>query len=112
MSTEEQTTLDSNIFKIFNSSKTKSESVDSNMIKIDQYSDTYNMNNYKRGTALIFNHYQFDGKATETREGTEKDVEALQQTFKLLQFDVEVCQDYYYSQIYDKIDQGKLVCVN
>lgn len=65
------------------------------------------MNHYKRGYAVIFNHYQFDNLLLENREGTEKDVAALEETLKQLQFDVIVCTDYTYSQIYDKLNEGK-----
>lgn len=64
------------------------------------------MNHYKRGIAIIFNHYQFDNKMLESREGTDKDVAALEETLKLLQFDVVVYNDYTYSQIYDKLQEG------
>lgn len=64
------------------------------------------MNHYKRGCAIILNHYQFDDKLLESREGTEKDVHALEETLKFLQFDVTVCNDYTYAQIYDKLNEG------
>lgn len=65
------------------------------------------MNHYKRGCALIFNHYQFDNELLENREGTEKDVAALEEILKLLQFDVSVFNDYTYAQIYDKLNEGE-----
>lgn len=64
------------------------------------------MNHYKRGWAIILNHYHFDNEMLESREGTEKDVDALEETLKLLQFDVTVCNDYTYAQIYDKLNEG------
>lgn len=84
----------------------KAVTTDSNLTKIDKNADIYNMNHYKRGTALIFNHYQFDYKLLETREGTEIDVSTLEETLKVLKFDVTVCNDYTYSQIYDKLNEG------
>lgn len=65
------------------------------------------MEHYKRGTAIIFNHYEFDYPSIEKREGTEKDVEALTEVFKSMLLDVCVCEDYTYGQVYDKLNEGR-----
>lgn len=103
-------TLLSKFFDVIRSGKSKkTEKTDSTTTKIDKDADVYNMNHYKRGSAIIFNHYQFDNKMLESREGTDKDVTALEETLRLLQFDVVVCNDYTYSQIYDKLQEGMLI---
>lgn len=65
------------------------------------------MNHLNRGYALIFNHYEFDDELLAPRKGTEKDVVALEETLQLLQFDVTVCNDNTYGEIYDKLNEGR-----
>lgn len=87
------------------SSNKKAETTDTT--QIDKDADVYNINHYKRGAALILYHYEFEDALLGTREGTEIDVAALEEALNLLRFDVEVCNNYTYSQIYDKLNEGK-----
>lgn len=75
--------------------------------EIAQDSETYNMEHYRRGTVIIFNHYEFDSTRLEIRKGTERDVEALTAVLENLQFEVIICNDYLYDEIYNKIKEGK-----
>lgn len=94
-----------------NSKSKRTETVvdESDIVKIDKNADLYNMNHYKRGYAIILNHYQFDNQLLASRDGTEKDVNALEDTLKFLQFDVITCNNYTYSEICDKLNECKYV---
>lgn len=62
------------------------------------------MSHYKRGIALIFNHYEFDTLGA--RDGTEKDASDIEDVLKSLKFDVEVYNDFKYGQIYEVLNEG------
>ncbi|XP_017775836.1 PREDICTED: caspase-1-like [Nicrophorus vespilloides] len=66
-------------------------------------SDFYDMTHARRGKALIFNHYQFNDSSLQKREGTNRDCENITKTLSKLNFEVTVCQDFTYGQIYDTI---------
>lgn len=68
------------------------------------------MNHYKRGHALIFNHYEFDTQSA--RVGTQKDCDDVEEVLKQLQFDVEVYNDFKYGQICDVITEGIFFIIN
>lgn len=53
--------------------------------------ELYDMNNKRRGIALIFNHVEF--KKMAKRNGSKKDCEDICQAFGKLDFDVRVYQD-------------------
>lgn len=67
------------------------------------------MEHYRRGTVIIFNHYEFDNTRIENRKGTEKDVEALTEVLESLMFDVVVCHDYSYEELFEKLNEGKKI---
>lgn len=59
-----------------------------------------------RGTALIFNHKSFSMDYCSTRDGTEKDRDALEEVLKDLKFDVRTYDDLMYEEIMEVIDVG------
>lgn len=65
------------------------------------------MDHYKRGKVIVFNHKEFDSDGLDKRSGTEVDVASLTEVFKSLLFDIDICDDYTYSEIYDKLNEGK-----
>lgn len=69
-------------------------------------SEFYNVSHPNRGLALIFNHYVFDDKNMNPRQGTEKDVKNLRNTFGDLGFDVQVYNDLKYGDLYDVLQTG------
>lgn len=73
--------------------------------------EEYPMNNKPRGRVLIFNHEEFESKLKlGRRSGTHSDRERLKQIFKRLDFQVnddDVCDDYTFEQIRNKLEQGK-----
>lgn len=96
---------------MYYSKSKKEETNDDGITEIDKNADSYSMSNYKRGHALILNHYEFDNTMLESRDGTEKDVAALEETLQLLKFDVTVCNDSTYAEIYDKLNEGRPVAI-
>lgn len=69
-------------------------------------SEFYNVSHPNRGLALVFNHYIFDDKNMNPRQGTEKDVKNLRNTFGQLGFDVQVYDDLKYGDLYDVLQTG------
>nr|6PDQ_A Chain A, Ancestral Effector Caspase-3/6/7 [Homo sapiens]6PDQ_D Chain D, Ancestral Effector Caspase-3/6/7 [Homo sapiens] len=56
--------------------------------------NSYKMNHKRRGLCLIINNKNFDRKTgMKTRNGTDKDAENLEKTFKSLGFEVKVYND-------------------
>ncbi|KAK4872537.1 hypothetical protein RN001_014566 [Aquatica leii] len=74
----------------------------SELTEIDEDSDYYNMNHFRRGTAIIFNHYKFDEGLIE-RKGTMKDARDLKSVLKDIKFDVTIYHDLKFGAIYDVI---------
>jgi hypothetical protein len=62
--------------------------------------------NVSKGTklALIFNHSEFKQNRMPERKGTEKDVQAISQTFAQLNFDPEVVDNPTHTQILGKLE--------
>lgn len=87
--------------------KKNKQSEDYEKTTIAQDSDIYNMDTYKRGTVIIFNHYEFDDDRIENRKNAEKDVEALKKVLKSLMFDIFTYNDYSYAELYNKLNEGK-----
>lgn len=73
--------------------------------RTEAQADEYYMKHPRRGKAIIFNHEIFDKE--DRREGTHFDVEKLKLTLEKLKFEIEVCDDYEYSDIKDKIKNCK-----
>lgn len=67
----------------------------------EAHADEYYMKHPRRGKAIIFNHEHFDKE--ERREGTHADVEKLKLTLKELKFEIDVCNDFEYTEVKDKI---------
>ncbi|KAK5640351.1 hypothetical protein RI129_011162 [Pyrocoelia pectoralis] len=78
------------------------ESTNSCLTILDPYADTYDMNHYRRGTAIIFSHLEYDIDLMK-REGTAKDEKDLEKVLKLLKFDVTIYNDLKYEAIYEVI---------
>lgn len=82
----------------------------SNCGKSDQYvsrNDYYDMNNEHRGTALIFNHDEYDKNlALKPRPGSRNDCASLQAVLEYLDFNVETYHNLCY---YDIMEQMRRV---
>ena len=61
--------------------------------------DKYDMNNEKRGNALIINIKKYENKTHREREWSIKDVENLTNTLTNLDFDIKLCQDLTKEQL-------------
>jgi len=64
------------------------------------------MDHENRGKCIIFNHEKFD-ISFDKREGSSLDASRLQVTFGKLGFDVELHNDFTFTEIKDKINEGK-----
>ncbi|KAF2880709.1 hypothetical protein ILUMI_25469 [Ignelater luminosus] len=91
--------------KVDKSDAAKVEPTVQELTEIDIDSDYYNMGHYKRGTAIIFNHYKFDDYSLNKRDGTMKDGSDLESVLKNLKFDVTVYQDLKYGAIHDVLSE-------
>ncbi len=61
---------------------------------VERDSEVYNMRHARRGTAIIFNHMNFDGHlGLKVRNGTNADRDRLRTTLRALDFDVKVYND-------------------
>lgn len=63
----------------------------------------YKMTHPRRGTAVIFNHYEFTC-GLQKRDGTEKDKHKLRSVLEDLKFDVVVHEDLTLAEVFDEID--------
>lgn len=70
------------------------------------------MGHYRRGTAIIFNHYIFDDYSLNRRDGTLKDSKDLESVLNNLKFDVKVYQDLKYGAIHDVLSDCKICTLN
>jgi hypothetical protein len=61
--------------------------------------DKYDMNNEKRGKALIINIKKYVNNTHKEREWSIKDVESLTNTLTNLDFDIKICQDLTKQQL-------------
>nr|XP_022917837.1 caspase-like [Onthophagus taurus] len=67
----------------------------------------YKMDHKHRGKAIIFNHYKFDNNSMPVRSGTELDCDRLEKVLRnIYDFEVTVCMDYKYGQIFDTLDKA------
>lgn len=65
--------------------------------------ECYDMTHGNQGKVIIFNHKEYiDG--TDKREGTEKDVKRIENTFRNLDFDVIIHTDLMLADIQDVLD--------
>ncbi|XP_018045980.1 PREDICTED: caspase-1-like isoform X1 [Atta colombica] len=71
------------------------------LMPVEKDADCYNMNHKNRGKCIIFNHEDFSMSTQLKRVGTAKDAERLQKTFGNLGFDVELHNDFTFSEIQD-----------
>ncbi|XP_018370955.1 PREDICTED: caspase-1-like [Trachymyrmex cornetzi] len=69
------------------------------LMPVEKDADCYNMNHNNRGKCIIFNHEDFSLSTQMKREGSAKDAERLQKTFGDLGFDVELHNDFKFSEI-------------
>jgi len=77
------------------------------LMPVEKDADCYNMNHKNRGKCIIFNHEDFSMSTQLKRVGTAKDAERLQKTFGNLGFDVELHNDFTFSEIQDVLKRGK-----
>lgn len=70
----------------------------------------YEMNNKKRGFALIFNHENFNvqGETVKKRNATDIDCETLKSSLEGLGFVVSVFKDLIFLKIYQKLQKCEL----
>ncbi|KYN42910.1 Caspase-1 [Trachymyrmex septentrionalis] len=68
---------------------------------VEKNAECYNMNHKNRGKCIIFNHEDFSLSPQMKRVGSAKDAERLQKTFGDLGFDVELHNDFKFSEIQD-----------
>jgi len=67
---------------------------------VEKDSEVYNMNNKKRGIALIFNHMNFEPRlGLKARSGTDADCSNLIRTFEKLQLEVKAFKDLTFKEI-------------
>lgn len=68
------------------------------------------MTHEKRGLAIILNHFKFDTKKYKDlkRNGTEKDCERLEKTFRELDFEVKTYDDLTRAEINKKLQKGNI----
>lgn len=71
------------------------------LMPVEKDADCYNMNHKNRGKCIIFNHEDFSMSTQMKRVGSAKDAERLQKTFGDLGFDVELHNDFTFSEIQD-----------
>lgn len=64
----------------------------------------YNMDNPRRGVALIFNHVNFDKMSK--RHGSEYDRDRIENVLKYLHFETRVYNDLSYFEVLDTLDAG------
>ncbi|XP_059622218.1 caspase-like isoform X2 [Phlebotomus argentipes] len=72
---------------------------------VDRYASEYNMKHKKRGIAVIFNHETFTNHTLKARAGTNVDAENLSNCLKKLHFSVEMCKDFMFKEIHEKIEK-------
>ncbi|QQP52886.1 Caspase1like, partial [Caligus rogercresseyi] len=66
-------------------------------------SDAYNLNQGER-LLLVFNHNEYDSsREIPPRAGTDRDLEAIRETFEALGFKIMECLNYTASKIEDKL---------
>ncbi|XP_031783182.1 caspase-1-like [Nasonia vitripennis] len=66
--------------------------------------DRYNMENPNRGKCVVFNHETF-ATHLEPRKGSSVDTRKIKQTFQQLGFTVDICNNYEYYDIIEKLDE-------
>lgn len=66
----------------------------------------YNMNHSRRGYAHIFNHDKFNNGMPD-RKGSDIDVNILEETYKMLGFQVEIHHNLDFNGIRDVIQKSK-----
>ncbi|XP_034115248.2 caspase-like [Drosophila albomicans] len=70
----------------------------------NRYAVEYNMQHKNRGTAIIFNHMEFDARLNlNPRDGTEVDCARLQSVLKQLHFDVYSYDDLCHKKIVETV---------
>lgn len=67
----------------------------------------YNMGHEYQGRCIILNYESFDSEELSRRRGTESDVRKLLQTFKQLNFVVQMYNDLTQQKTFDIFRQGK-----
>lgn len=74
------------------------------ILSVHPQSLDYMMVHPKRGKCIIFNNKTFDSQTQlQEREGTDKDVEALMECFKSLDFDCIIIEDARHQEVRDKL---------
>ena len=71
--------------------------------------DKYDMNNEKRGNALIINIKKYVNNTHTEREWSIKDVEILTNSLTNLDFDIKICQDLTKSQIENLMQEQAII---
>lgn len=74
----------------------------------------YDMIHERRGLAIILNHFKFDSKKYRNvqRNGTEKDCERLEKTFRELDFEVNIYNDLKREEISRILQKGNICVTN
>lgn len=72
-----------------------------------RYDTHYKMNGKLRGLTLIFNHKVFDNEDLLLRNGTERDVEKIWNTFGHLGFEIHRYNDFTLNELRDQIQECK-----
>lgn len=74
----------------------------------------YDMIHEQRGLAIILNHFKFDSKKYRNvqRNGTEKDCERLEKTFRELDFEVNIYNDLKREEISRILQKGNICVTN
>jgi hypothetical protein len=81
-----------------------SESYEADM-PVEKYAEEYNMNHNRRGKAVIFNHDEFKNKSL--RPGSAVDASILEETYKVLGFEVIIHNNLRVHQIQNAITGRK-----
>lgn len=71
-----------------------------------RYATHYNMNNPKRGLAMIFNHEFFTTNHLKSRSGTNVDCETLRNCLLKLGFEVKDYQNLVFKDIQKNLEKG------
>lgn len=79
-----------------------SENVLYNTRALSKYAATYELENFEKNALIIFNQVNVDGYS-KPRHGTEKDVEALRNTFEKFGFEVVEHRDFTKEKIFSEL---------
>lgn len=102
MNPDANTPTETDAFNLRSDARSVLSGTESCFTNVGPLADYYNMNNPRRGNAIIFSHVVFDGNLLK-REGATKDEKDLGEVLKALKFDVKIYNDLKYGAIYDVI---------